>query len=663
MFSVLHRLSKTPMLACLLGLLCVICQAQQPSLPLTTQGSAKGIFVAFNHSELIGKEIDVYRKGKNDADFQKIATLAPLRSQEELRQRIAAAKTVFASYAQPSDKNVTQAWGAYQKNPAQLAGIIAFIPQLAYVFNLAYWDTDVRVGQTYQYQIRSSQKTVASSTAYTYTGNFAFPKFQLVKDTALQKNIRLDFLYSPTLLYYVDWQVKRKQFTEKNNAYKPLSVQLGTSRQGKDRYVSMTDTSLREYSSYHYQIRQRSIFGQTDTAVMYAVASNVSPLMTPSLIRFAATPEKQQRALHIGWRFSNPSLIQSVSLYRSTDPDNGFTLAGSFNAADTATTSGIQEANELYFYRLEFTDLFGNRQKSSAIHASYTGHTVPLAPHQVEYTLSRNQVELHWQPSDAVTRGYYVYRRKGMQGEFLQLSAFIPASVISFRDSTRLEPSETYYYALKAESDTYDKSALSDTVAVRVENAVSELKPPTDIAAVYRDGKVELVWENMTLQNPQVFGYQVFRKKEGEIDYTLLTPQPLAARGNRFVDSTVAAANYSYSIVSTDATGQQSKPGIAVTIETATQRILLPERLGYEKSATAIKVKWTSLDTRYLKEIRVYRAQDNQLFQLLSKVSQTMQNFTDNTVSKGHLYSYRITTIDAQGTESRPSPIVSVDYE
>jgi fibronectin type 3 domain-containing protein len=639
-----------------------VCQAQKPLLLPTAHGSSKGILVTVNDPELLGKEIGVYRKGKTEADFQKIATLSPPRSIDDVRQRIASAQSVFAPYAQPSDKNLVQLWSSYQKNPAPLSTFVTVIPQLAYVFSLAYWDTNVRAGQSYQYQIRTGQKPVATSTAYLYTGKFSFPALQLVQDTALQKQIRLDFLYSATLIYYVDLEVKRKLFTDQNNAYRSEPVLVTTTQHNKKRYVSVTDTSLKQYGSYHYQIRQRSIFGQTDTATMYVTASNVGPQLLPSLLHLAAVPEKQQRALRVGWRFSNPSLIENAALYRSTDPQGNFTLVGNFSPADTSASNVVQQANELYFYYLEFTDLFGNKQKSSIIHGSYTGNSVPAPPHELQYSFGPKQIRLQWKPSDPITRGYYVYRRQGIEGEFLQISRFVPRSVVSYTDTSVLQAAYTYYYAVKAESDTYEKSAYSDTVAVRpVSDIRTELKPPTDVAATYRDGHVMLAWEDMHLQNPQVVGYQVFRKKESETNYVPLTPQSLSVGHNYFVDSTAAAVTYQYTIVSTDAGGQQSKPGIPVTVETASYARLVPERLGFEKLATGVKLKWTSLDIPYIKEIRIYRAEDNQPFQLRSTSRATAQSFADNTARKGHMYSYRLTTVDGQGKESRPSSIVSVE--
>jgi hypothetical protein len=314
-------------------------------------------------------------------------------------------------------------------------------------------------------------------------------------------------------------------------------------------------------------------------------------------------------------------------------------------------------ANELYFYYLEVTDVMGNKSRSAEIHAVYQGEYSPTPVVGLSTTIANKAVVLHWRASDQYTRGFYVYRKTGRDGEFRQVSPFIPVhdGRGTFIDSTVRSTATAVYFTVKAESDTYRKSTFSDTVTVYLPMEKNAMKPPLDVNTVFRKGYVQITWENLSAQWPAVAGYHVYRKKSGEQTFTKLTTRSLLL-DNRMIDSTlVVATTYQYAVASVDGDGNESLKSLPVTLDLSHKFVVLPETLGVELTAGAIVIKWTNIDVLRIKNIQVYRAEGDADFKRLITVAKESREFTDKTVKKGVIYSYRLTTISSDGVESEPT--------
>jgi hypothetical protein len=631
---------------------------------LLVKNTKEGMYINLSNPEWISTTFDLYRKAGNESTFKKIATLGKLNSQADLEKRIDAAQKIFTSSKSPKAQGVEAAWHAYLKDNDTLRAFIVSVPQLSFVFNTAYQDRDVRKGVAYQYQIKENQKIIATSKPLVFTERFPFPDLSNIADSARGTRIQFTVPYPEEFAQFITIEAKRKLFTAKQTDFTRVTLAVSTQKKNNQTYLVLTDTSLHGFSEYNYQLRLQTIFGENDSAGYTLSATNIPRSMMSAVAEVKVKPSKVSRAFNISWKLRDPQLVQSLALYRSENFDGNYALIGHFNPKDTATTDPIKTANELYFYYLELTDLFGNKRKSIKIHSVYDGKHQPTPPIDFSAAPSQHGVSLTWKASDPFTRGFYVFRRQGIIGDFSQVSPFVSIqnNSGSFTDSTRLDPNYTFYYTVKAESDTYDKSIFSDTVSFRQQSSEANLKPPSDVSAVFRSNKIFITWQNMNALVPATAGYLLFRKKVTDKDYALLKKEPLFTQ-NYFIDSTLlSAVQYQYAIASIDGSGNQSLKSIPVTIDLTNKFIIIPEKLGYERLSTAIKLKWTSIDTKRIENIKIYRATEDEPFKLLSSVVKESQSYVDNAVVRGKLYSYRLVITDAEGTPSTPTEALLVSF-
>lgn len=629
----------------------------QKSPELMVRATPTGIFIASVNPGLAGKPLELQRKAAGEAEFKTIARIIPPEDIERVREMIREAAGVFAAGSQPVDDNLEALWKEYRANRRQALGWISVVPQLAYIFNLAWLDKEVQTGRKYQYRLLSgSSRFDSEELLYSHP-----PFFPLLTDQVSDTYdgvIRMETGFPALWKQVITVDVRRKNITQEVGQYKDVRPLISVSDRNR---MEIIDTSLQAYGAYHYRVQLNDIFGNKDTSVYYFEGSNIPKEFVPEVsdVKITSTPDK--RALQVDWNVSAPERVQSITLYRSREYEGPYRVAGVFNGKDKSYTDVVEEANELYFYSFEVKDIFGHFTRSIRYHSVYEGNSVPMPPADLTLAESTEGPRLAWSASDRITRGFYVFRREGLNGTFEQISPIILVKdgKGAYLDSARLSPEYNYFYAVKSESDTYTQSVFSDTLLYQsVPDAGSAyLKPPYDIHISY-DGKVaHLTWENVHEDYPEVLGYQVYRRSEKGDE--LLTPGPLPFSQNMYLDSAFnGALQLSYVIVSVDVKGKPGVKSLPVSLDLAGAYILVPDETGFTADAKGITLKWTAVSTEQVKNIKIYRAEDDGKIQLVSTLDPAKKEYRDIAVKKGKSYTYQVTTVDIRGNENRAEPLV-----
>jgi fibronectin type 3 domain-containing protein len=626
----------------------------------------KGIFIEFGKAEFVGRDFDLMRK-TGDGSYKKVASLDAPNRENQLKRRMDDTQKIFIESARPSEKNIDETWKSFKDKKTNLYKIIAIIPQLEHLFGLAYFDDDVKPNERYTYQLVEKKNILATSKPITYAKYHHLPKLIMQNQSKTGGDIRFEFNYPSEMQVYSRFNTKRKQFSEPNSAYQTANLLATYSTKNRITTLSLTDTTLRNFSAYNYQIKVGDIFGNMDSTTHFFEGNNVpiEKVILPEKIKIIA--QKESRNLLITWSLTTNQTIQSLKLYRSRDFDKGYQVIANLSPNETSFEDKIEVANELYHYYFEVKDIFGNTNRTIKFKGLYDEKSIPKIPTNLEVNATKNGAELKWQSADEITRGFYVFRRSGRNSDFIQISPLIASQrgKAAFTDTTRLNPEITYYYSIKAESDTYDKSGFSETVTFKPEpqKIRNLLKPPFDLNITYRDDKLMLSWENLNATIPQVLGYQVFRKNINEKDAKLLTDQPLSFRHNFYEDSTfISEGKYQFFVVSTDLQGNLSERSQPVNLDLTNRFVMTPENLGAEVLANEIKLKWTGLEIDRIKNIKVYRAEEGANFMLISTLPKNKQDFNDSNISKGKTYTYKVSSIDLNNKESDKSEPLTVSF-
>jgi len=213
-------------------------------------------------------------------------------------------------------------------------------------------------------------------------------------------------------------------------------------------------------------------------------------------------------------------------------------------------------------FALKVEDRRGKSSEFSKL-LSVKPRIVSLPPQEVQSTLYKDRIEIHWKEpernidnsSPAKVKGYNIYRRK--EGELFNRvnSSLIKENKFSDTDFVF---GETYYYMVRAsctESSPFWESAGSGTTEVLAEDIFAP-QAPSGLISIAGEDFVSLSWDVNKEKDLQ--GYKVWRKEEGQEEYILLTPQP--TRENIYNDYAVEKnKRYHYAITAQDINGNESE--------------------------------------------------------------------------------------------------------
>ena len=115
-------------------------------------------------------------------------------------------------------------------------------------------------------------------------------------------------------------------------------------------------------------------------------------------------------------------------------------------------------------------------------------------------------------------------------------------------------------------------------------------------------------------------------------------------------------------MVSTDLRSNFSAKSQPVLLDMNGRFLMIPENLGAEVLANEVKLKWTEINIDRIKNIKIYKAEENADFKLLTTLPKNKQDYSDSAVQKGKTYVYKISTIDLTGKESRLSEAFVANY-
>jgi len=185
-----------------------------------------------------------------------------------------------------------------------------------------------------------------------------------------------------------------------------------------------------------------------------------------------------------------------------------------------------------------------------------------LPPRRVRATVFKDRIEVKWDPAEknidrsspAYFKGYNIYRAEG-DGIPRRLNSLLVKEG-RYDDKDFLIGSVYRYFvrASAAESPPFAESDDSEIIMILARDTFPPAAP-IDLVAIAAEDLISLSWE--TNSEKDLGGYRVWRKGEGEEEYTLLTPKPI--RESAYNDTTVKKnKRYYYAITAQDKLGNES---------------------------------------------------------------------------------------------------------
>jgi hypothetical protein len=229
--------------------------------------------------------------------------------------------------------------------------------------------------------------------------------------------------------------------------------------------------------------------------------------------------------------------------------------------------SSPESFQQKYIFSLRLLD---KRQKKSLFSplVTITPQNLPQPPGPLRAEVKEEAIVLKWTAPDGFllktdgspVKGYHVYRRE-TEGQWSRLTKS-PLAGLVYEDKN-FEFGRTYFYKVRAvvnEKEPFIETDDSKEIKVEVRD-IFPPSPPSGIVAIGSQQGIALSWESSPAKD--VAGYKIWRRREDETDFRLLTPQPISELS--FTDTQVVAGYfYEYYLTAVDQEGNESKKSAIV---------------------------------------------------------------------------------------------------
>jgi fibronectin type 3 domain-containing protein len=212
-------------------------------------------------------------------------------------------------------------------------------------------------------------------------------------------------------------------------------------------------------------------------------------------------------------------------------------------------------ARRVYVYQVVSTNRRGHLSAPSNPVTVYWDHP-PQAPGMVKGERGDKRVELYWEPVEGAT-GYNVYRRLEEMEFFTRPLNREPLATTHFSD-LNVENEKKYIYSVRAvrrvvKTDVEGKGSLG--IPFTPTDLIAPVAPVGVVAIPLQNG-IELNWTRN--REPDLLGYNVYRRKLGEKEYKRLNESPLTQE--TYLDADVVLQQeYEYVVTAVDTSTQKNE--------------------------------------------------------------------------------------------------------
>jgi fibronectin type 3 domain-containing protein len=630
--------------------------AQQPAaIP-----GPNGIFIYFGKNLPIGFQYKLERKTTaTNADWEEIYRTVPF----EWNYQVVVGKLVqsgskTAAFTLPDSATINYFMTLVQ-GKRTTDSVFVFNGQVCYIETMGtgFYDVMCASGARYEYRVseidvKGNVLKASSFKADPYPGNADLDKPVFLKHTSTSKSLILEFVlkgkYSPAGVRVF------RQIALQTNFHECFPDKLYA--RGKDGLtVSFIDSLVIPGVSYQYIVVPVDMLGNPGKA-SDTVRINFGEGMLAPLEKFEAKAENN--AIVIKWKSALHKNMRSVSIFRSEQFDDGFTLlervpANDSTYADRQIIRGIS-----YYYYLVFQGLNETSPPSAKVIGMVEENEKPvLMPGsvKVEQTFEGNLIK--WTRTETGTRGYYVYRGEGFTAVESQISTLLITDSlnVSYLDSVQnLQPGITYCYAVASVNRGNLEGPKSEVV---ISEAIKpELPVPFNVRAKYYNDNVMLFWDDISSMSKFITGYRVYRS-EGE-NRIVLGESGTSA----YYDSTVVRGKrYSYAVQAIGVEGSESVLSAPSEFLLDVVKPIAPSGLRATKTSEGVVLHWDAPAVANLDGYRIYREQLNGDKTTLATIDPYTTVYTDNPGTGTWFYS--LTSITKENKESAPGEEVGVLVE
>lgn len=438
------------------------------------------------------------------------------------------------------------------------------------------------------------------------------------------------------------------------------------------------DRDVKQGQLYGYAITKVNADGKESSRSEVSLSTYGIPLIKvkgPGKVNGKA----EENRVRLDWEVNlADTMVFSFSIYRSEKPDGPFRKINNKPVlifyqeensglphgyyTDTTVVSGV-----MYYYAVVGVDFVGNESpKEPVLALQPKDDNPPAIPRKVKAVSSSMGVMVTWEVShEADLAGFNIYRGLFPDSQFVKITSSLTPADTGFYDDKSALANVQYYYRVTSVDRSGNESLMSPTGFAVFENIRAPL-PPNGITASGTPEGVLVTWQKNT--ESDLRGYYVFRAEKlgGDIVQisALLSPDTvmyqdddkhLSPKGTYWYY--LKALNYS-GLMSSYSVGAAATPAIIIKPEPPSSFY------GYQ-DVIGNRLFWQPPTDNTVVSFNIYRAikSDSLNWKIIidQPLFRKVITFTDSSAVIGIDYLYRITSINDQGIEGRPSHAITLN--
>ncbi len=298
--------------------------------------------------------------------------------------------------------------------------------------------------------------------------------------------------------------------------------------------------------------------------------------------------------------------------------------------------------NTRYYYELQASTDFGLSDVGRSNVILTEGGNPPLAPSDLKAVLAADKsIVLSWKDNSDNENAFYVRRYEGKESKIV---AILPPNSTVFKDKDIKEGKE-YKYEVWASNEFGDSAAVSSPL-VKV-SQIAPPKAPANFKASLKDkNEVLLTWEDRS-DNEEAFA--ITRRNP---DGSFVKVASLPADSESYVDSNLSMTGvYQYYIVAVNKAGV-SKKVISNSVEIKGEFGGVPKAPSDFKAKviddSRVKLTWKD-NSDNENGFYIVRNNPDGTMSVVAFVDKDEEEFVDEDVKKGGVYTYQILAINDEG--------------
>ncbi len=572
-------------------------------------------------------------------------------TQEELMSRINSFKKQLPYAVDINATILNESWKAFQKtqNWDSLKKYLSF-NYVAAAFGVLVLDSSAKKFEKYIYRINSVDET-GKTIESLLSNNVSCPEIMTYAKPLYYKQTT-DGISSTLIWKTTDKRVPHHFMVYRSGSetgeFREYEISKSIYQKKDTLFYSFTDKHMNKGSMYRYIIAPSNSYGNYTMGSDTAYSTNLLAKDATLPTRLSAVAMDSLDAIQLSWQIENPHELDAIELYRGIEYEKDFEKLISLSPASTTFLDKTISSGQRYFYTLKVIDRLGRPSISTnKVFAICNGNRLPLSPLKVITHPEKNGVKISWIPNGENIRGFYVYRCEGIDGEYQQISDFIPYtakdSLPSYTDrDTELITGATYGYTVKQENNGHLTGTAAKTSYTQVLHGKNKTHLPiVNLNYETSDRHILLVWDLKT-SVMGIYGVNVLRKNDTEKEFTPINRVQLTAATQNFSDSTIqSGVDYQYQLSFIDRAGKEVAVSNKIIVKTLNTIPAPPFNVQGIVEGNSIKLSWESASAE-VSGFKIYRRSPGQQPLMIGSVKNSVFEFSDKTPAKEETVLYYV---------------------